>query len=94
VEFDHRAFNYDEALELAVLPLEDYRRRNQFHGVVALRVTPTGVAEIGRLAHGPRYRAAIHRSLIVQGRLYTISERGIAAHDPGTLQRLGWASFN
>jgi uncharacterized secreted protein with C-terminal beta-propeller domain len=93
VEFDHRAFLYNDTLELGVVPLEVFRRRDPFYGAVALRVRPTGIKTIGRIAHGRSYRGKILRSLVVEDRLFTLSERGLASHDPVTLQQLGWTSF-
>jgi uncharacterized secreted protein with C-terminal beta-propeller domain len=95
VEYDHHAFLYDEPQRLAVLPLEIWRESGEeFAGAVGFRVDPGGaIEEPVRLSHGESWRAAIHRSLVVGDRLFTVSARGVMAHELAGLGETGWAAF-
>jgi hypothetical protein len=95
VEHDHHAFTYFDPAALALLPIEDYRADGtSFYGAAGVRVQPEGaLTRLARTSHGPSYEASIRRSLIVDGRLFTVSAKGIAEHDPGTLERLSLTRF-
>lgn len=92
VEYDHHAFMFSPEQRLAVLPLEHWR--DEFVGAVAFRIDPAGAIETPvRLSHGGSWRAAIHRSLILGDRLFTVSSRGVMAHELTGLSETGWAEF-
>ncbi|NNF63914.1 MAG: hypothetical protein HKN07_06610, partial [Acidimicrobiia bacterium] len=102
VEWDHRAFLFWAADDLAIVPLNRYvwDERNgsedYFAGALAVRITDTGINEITRITHATderKWEAQIQRSLVVGDELYTMSQLGIMASDLGTLEKvefLGW----
>jgi len=94
VEYDHHAFLYSESERLVVIPLEVWRPDEEFAGAVAFRIDPAGGFEAPvRLSHGESWRSAIRRSLVLGDRLFTVSSRGVMAHDLATLEGRGWAEF-
>ena len=95
VEYDHHAFLYSEAERLVVIPLEIWSDPDEeFFGAVAFRIDPAGEFEPAvRLSHGDSWRSAIRRSLVLGDRLFTVSARGVMAHDLATLEGRGWAEF-
>ena len=65
-----------------------------FAGAVGLHIQRSGIAEAGRVSHGTDpYPAVVRRSLVAQGRLLTISDRGIAASRLSDLGQLGFTAF-
>ena len=65
-----------------------------FAGAVGLRIQRSGIAEAGRVSHGADPSlAVVRRSLVAQGRLLTISDRGIAASRLSDLGQLGFTAF-
>jgi len=65
-----------------------------FAGAVGLHIARSGIAEAGRVSHGTDpYPAVVRRSLVAQGRLLTISDRGIAASRLSDLGQLGFTEF-
>ncbi|MBT8208384.1 MAG: beta-propeller domain-containing protein [Acidimicrobiia bacterium] len=102
VEWDHRAFLFWAADDLAIVPLNRYvwDERNgsedYFAGALAVRIADTGINEITRITHATderKWEAQIQRSLVVGDELYTMSQLGIMASDLGTLEKvefLGW----
>ena len=96
-EFDHHAFLWWPATRLAVVPLESSGGAGAapFAGAVGLGIRRIeGIDEIGRVAHDPRpYPVAVRRSLVVGDRLYTLSDRGIAASTLDTLAPVAFAAF-
>ena len=65
-----------------------------FAGAVGLHVQRSGITEAGRVSHGTDpYPAVVRRSLVAQGRLLTISDRGIAASRLSDLGQLGFTAF-
>jgi uncharacterized secreted protein with C-terminal beta-propeller domain len=94
VEYDHHAFMRYEPTGLVVVPLADYGSARPFTGAAAVRIGEDGAIEpLGRISHGRGARAAIRRTLVVDGHLFTVSARGVMAHDLATLADLGWAPF-
>ena len=95
VESDHHAFTYVAETGLAVIPLEDWSSTaDGFYGAAGVRVDPNaGLVTTARASHGNGYTAAIRRSLVVDGRLFTVSAKAIAVHDPGTLDQFGLTRF-
>jgi uncharacterized secreted protein with C-terminal beta-propeller domain len=91
VEYDHHAFMWSEAQDLAIVPVSSYVGQG-FHGAVGLRTGSDGLELAGRTAHGGSL-AAIRRSLVIGDLLYTVSNRGVAVHDPASLERLALTPF-
>jgi uncharacterized secreted protein with C-terminal beta-propeller domain len=95
VEHDHHAFTYSPDHGLAVLPLSAWiPPAEEFYGAVGVRVDPvTGLERTARTSHGPGYEAEIRRSVIVDGRVFTISARGVAEHHRATMARLAFTPY-
>lgn len=97
VEYDHRAFLHWPATGTIVVPLEIYPHDQPvvsdsdiFTGAVVFTADRArGFAEVGRLSHTGHARdawmGAIHRSLVVDDTLYTVSDAGVQAADLATL---------
>ncbi|WP_200212237.1 beta-propeller domain-containing protein [Micromonospora coerulea] len=79
-EFDPHAFLFDPATGLVALPLHT-------GGVRLLTVTERGITDVGAVA-APR--GAVSRSLLVDGRLWTVADDGLAVADPATARGLAW----
>ncbi len=97
-EWDHHAFLWWAPKALAVLPLQTYAKDpggGFFSGAVGLRVRRAGgIAEVGRITHGTAIEQAVVRRAFVSGsRLFTVSDRGIAAANLDTLAPLGFTAF-
>jgi uncharacterized secreted protein with C-terminal beta-propeller domain len=87
-EFDPHAFLWWAPTQTAVLPLRTYGEQgtDAFVGAVGLRVAAGGIGEIGRVVHGTSPQLApIARSLVIGGRLYTLSYLGLQASRLDTL---------
>ena len=95
VEYDHHAFTFVAETGLAVLPLEDWdSTATGFYGAAGVRVGSAGeLTSTERTAHGSGHNASIRRSLVVDGRLFTVSAKAIAEHDPSTLSQLALTNF-
>ena len=94
VEFDPHAFLYWPPSKLAVMPLQTYQPT--FDGVVGVRVEPGGLTEAGRTTHRSAERnqdATIERSLVIDGKLYTVSWLGIQSGNLTNLGGLGFTAF-
>ena len=84
-EDDHHAFLYWAPKDLAVLPIEG----SSFSGAIGYRVRADRViAEVGRTRED-----SVRRSLVVDGRLVTVSNDGLTIHDIDTLARRGAVRF-
>jgi uncharacterized secreted protein with C-terminal beta-propeller domain len=96
-EYDHHAFLYWPPTKLAVIPLTTYRQEDAFTGAVGLAVDPgKGITERGRAQHeGAQYayQSTIRRSLVVGGRLLTISDVGVLSSTLDTLAPGGFATL-
>jgi uncharacterized secreted protein with C-terminal beta-propeller domain len=92
VEYDHHAFTWSADASLAVVPVSSWMG-DGFQGAVGIGVGPDGLTLTPRTTHGSGYRSAIRRTVELDGRFYTVSERGIAVHDPATLERLALIPF-
>jgi hypothetical protein len=95
VQYDPHAFLYWSPRKLAFLPLQVWGNGNaSFTGAVAMKVTDT-LAEAGRIQHDAinGYLPAIHRELVVGGRLYTISDAGVMGSDLDSFGRLSFVAF-
>jgi hypothetical protein len=96
VEYDHHAFLYWEPEKLAVLPVSIYDgRADPFSGAIGFRVAPTRIDEVGRIEHDDAgsYSPGIRRSLVVGGRLFTLSELGIKSSALSSLADEAWVPF-
>jgi hypothetical protein len=102
VEYDHHAFLWWPQTNLAVLPVSLFtpssnaERRSSgccgesFVGAIGFGITRQAITEVGRVAHES---ATVTRSLVVRGRLYTLSALGLKASRLDTLAETGWAPF-
>jgi hypothetical protein len=89
-ELDHHAFLWWAPRDLAVVPLTVYGGE-PFDGAAGFRVRrDAGIHEAGRAAHRD---ASILRSFVVRGRLFTLSDAGLAAHEVDTLAGQAWVPF-
>jgi uncharacterized secreted protein with C-terminal beta-propeller domain len=94
VEHDHHAFTFSPEDGLAVIPVEAWRGSDQVNGAIGVRVGPGGaLSRTARTDDGSGAAAAIRRSVIIRGLVYTVSERGVGVHDPVTLDRLAFTPF-
>jgi uncharacterized secreted protein with C-terminal beta-propeller domain len=92
VEWDHHAFLWWPATNLAVLPIDS----KDFTGAAGFRVDRTsGIAEVGRVSHPARRRfvTPVGRAVVVGPRLYTISDLGVRASAIDSFADAGWAAF-
>ena len=95
-EWDHHAFLWWAPAKLAVVPLEHWGDESEtFVGAVGLSVDPAGgIAEVGRTSHQyDQWPASVRRSLIVGGRLITISDAGIQQNSLSNLAEEDWLAF-
>ncbi|WP_347405269.1 beta-propeller domain-containing protein [Asanoa sp. WMMD1127] len=90
-ENDPHAFLYWAESGLLVIPMS----WNSHFGVLALRVTESGLKEVGRLRHpqAQGYDVLIRRSLMVNGTLWTVSDAGMRATDATSLRDQAWLPF-
>jgi len=87
-ESDPHAFLYWPATNLVVVPFGQQ--------AVALRVTQSGISELGRIVQTQAASSSlpqIQRSLVVRSALLTVSDAGVAANALSDLSSLGWAAF-
>jgi uncharacterized secreted protein with C-terminal beta-propeller domain len=96
IEYDHHAFFHAPERQLAVVPFESYAADGYAPSAAGLRVDLAAADPIARIAdasHGTAYRAQIRRTIAVGDRVFTLSEKGVAVHDPASFTRLGFAAF-
>jgi Beta propeller domain len=100
VEFDSHAFLYWAPRQLVVLPVQVFdggadMSSPGFTGAVALTVTPSAIAEAGRVAHDPVDGSVppIARSVVIGDELLTVSDGGVLASALDGFGRLGWVAF-
>jgi hypothetical protein len=95
-EYDHHAFLYWPATKLAVVPLTVYDGQGQpFTGAVGLRVTRTGIDEVGRIEH-PHDDGAlweVQRATVIGDRLFTLSAAGVLSSALDTLAAGPFVAF-
>jgi hypothetical protein len=91
VEWDHHAFLWWPATQLAVLPVDS----EGFTGAAGFRVDrANGIAELGRVSHpGAGWTPSISRSVVVGPQLFTLSDLGVRASALDTFAPAGWAAF-
>ena len=89
-EYDHHAFLWWAPTRLAVVPISDFSREDAGTQAVGFTVDRVkGITEAGR----SRESGAVLRTLVVGGRLFTLTEAGLRAHDLGTLAAGPFAPF-
>ncbi len=103
VEYDHHAFLYWEPTGLAMAPVQqwfwDEETEDVFFGAVAFKIDGRDLSEVRRIAHPGGesqewdWRAQITRSIVIDDRLYTISNKGIMSSDLMSLDELGFLGF-
>jgi uncharacterized secreted protein with C-terminal beta-propeller domain len=86
-EYDHRAFLFWAPTRLAVVPVSDAGAGTQAIGFRVDRAA--GIAEVGRSAED----RSVLRTLVLGGRLFTLTEAGLRAHDLSTLAAGPFAPF-
>ncbi len=95
-DFDPHAFLWWGKRELAIVPVNGWNERYQpQNAAVGLKTgRADGLAEAGRITHGPEWdQGQIVRSLVVDDRVLTISAFGIAAHRLDGLTPIGFLAF-
>lgn len=80
VEYDHRAFLYWEPAKLAVVPVQSMRDA----GALGVGVAGDELRRLGTVE--TRLDAAPRRSLVIDDRLYTVTDGGVIVSDLGTLR--------
>ncbi len=97
-EFDPHAFLFWKPANLAVVPLSIYGGAPQsFEGAIGFEIGSASVTEAGRVTHPVQTDGVlappIGRSLVVGGRLYTLSYAGLASSRLDTLAPVAFATF-
>jgi uncharacterized secreted protein with C-terminal beta-propeller domain len=90
-EYDHHAFLYWPPTKLAVVPVSAYKPEDTFDGALGFQVErDSGISQVGSAEHEGGY---ILRSLVAQGRLFTVSDRGVLSSSLETLAPVSFAGF-
>jgi uncharacterized secreted protein with C-terminal beta-propeller domain len=90
-EYDHHAFLYWPPTKLAVVPVNAYRPEDTTGGAFGFRVErDDGINQVGSAEHEGGY---ILRSLVAQGRLFTVSDRGVLSSSLDTLAAGAFTGF-
>jgi hypothetical protein len=97
-EADHHAFLYWPPSKLAVMPVQIYGSQSpgeQFNGAIGFRIDrDRGIEEAGRISHlSGAGGEQVRRALVVGGKLFTLSGRGIQAATLDTLTETAWVPF-
>jgi len=95
-EYDHHAFLYWAATKLAVIPLTSYRQTGgpTFNGAVGLHIGESSINEVGRVQQPDAQNfGGIERTLVIGGRLYATSQRGIVVATLDTLAQTAWMPY-
>ena len=92
VEYDHHAFLWWAPRNLAVMPVQYATDKDHFSGALGFGVERTsGIVEVGSASHkAGDYIAPIQRSLVVGGRLFTLSDLGLEENDLANLSEKTW----
>ncbi len=92
VEYDHHAFLWWAPRNLAVLPVSYATEQGYFSGAAGFQVErSSGIGEAGSASHkAGDYIAPIHRSFIVGGRLFTLSDLGLEENNLADLSEKAW----
>ena len=90
-EHDHHAFLYWPPTKLTVVPVSAYSPEDSFNGAFGFRVDrDDGITKVGSAEHEGGY---IVRSLVAQGRLFTVSDRGVLASTLDSLAPVAFERF-
>ncbi|HVL96901.1 MAG TPA: beta-propeller domain-containing protein [Solirubrobacteraceae bacterium] len=107
-EYDHHAFLWWPALNLAVLPVSIYGggggpepqsgteqdEPEPFTGAIGFNVARERIREAGRVTHSSeRYGPPIRRSLVVGDHLLTLSDSGLKTSRLDTFADVAWVPF-
>lgn len=102
-EWDHRAFLYWAAEDLAVLPITQWSAN--WSGAVALRVTEAGITEVARIDHGSgasngdegpdfgNFPPQITRTLVIGDDLWSLSYEHLQSNNLTTFEVVDRESF-
>ena len=92
VEYDHHAFLWWAPLNLAVMPVSYATDQDYFSGALGFKVErASGIGEVGNASHDAGdYTASIHRSFVVGGRLFTLSDLGLEENNLADLSEKAW----
>ena len=100
VEYDHHAFLWWAPAKLAVVPVQsfDYWRGGEaFTGAVGFSVDRgAGISEAGRASHdadAERFPWPVERTFVASGKLFTLSQVGLAHNSLADLSQQGWVGF-
>jgi hypothetical protein len=108
VQYDHHAFLYWPATNLAVLPIQVYAvtttvlvpglpvsSSQPFDGAIGYRVTGSGISEVAPIVQDQVNGSVptIERSIVIGDQLYTISDLGVMASSLDTLARQAFVAF-
>jgi uncharacterized secreted protein with C-terminal beta-propeller domain len=89
-EFDPKAFLYWQPRNLIIAPAQlygDQKRQGAFSGVVLLRATNSGLAELGRLGIADT-DGGVNRSLVIGDKVYLLSDQALQANSLDTHRRI------
>ena len=101
VEYDHHAFLWWAPSKLAVLPVHSYAFTEEdtppFSGAIGFGVErSSGISERGRAVHdadSDHWPWPIERTLVVGGRLFTLSQLGLEMNAMDDLSEQRWLGF-
>ena len=107
VTYDHHAFLYWPATNLAVLPIQIYpavqsyppgaaqNAGGTFTGAIGYKVMSSGISEVGRAVQDTvnGQTPQIERSLVIGNSLFTISAQGVMASSLDSLARQAFVAF-
>ena len=93
VEYDHHAFFFDSGSGLSITPFSDRQGDEGSYGAAAVRISPSGLSEVATVRHGAGWRSLPNRALLRDGSVYTVSAKGVMAHDRNSLAQTGFAEL-
>jgi hypothetical protein len=97
VEWDHHAFLYWPRARLAVIPSEGVGADGSLSGATGFRITRAErLRKVGELRHPATdsYGDSVRRSLVIGGRLFTLSDTGLMSSDLATLGDARWLALD
>ena len=97
VEYDHHAFLYWPATQLAVIPLSTYTDpQRSFNGAVGLHIGATSIDEVGRTqppSSNPYGSPGIDRTVVIGNHLFATSYAGVLVTTLDTLSQTAWVPY-